>query len=236
MIPQLQQWAPRDSGLLLVDGRKDPKGPIYFATDIIEAVSQTSIPIIWTLSKSRLESANLYLTDVLRMLTVQALQIPRPFPVEEAMIFPSEIDSTIADEAWLVLLRRALSGLGQVYIIIDTGVLQSADSGRDQYRLLGLTEELLKQSRSHGLDLKIVLVARKFVDLEKVGNEDSRTQLLRLSADAAGPNSGRFRGGLAHQPNRRKLRRHQLSRGPPARPMVPIERVFNQALVSDQEA
>ena len=236
MIPRLQQWAPRSSSLLLVDGKNNPKGPIYFATDVVEAVSKTSIPVVWVLSKSRLDSANMLLTDVLRMLTVQALQIPRPSPTEETMISTSEIESTVTDEEWLVLLTRALSGLRQVYIVIDTGVLRNGSSERDQHRITRLADELLKQSRFRGLDLKIILVARKIVDLGKCGDMNSEMQPLRLSTDAADPSSGRLRGGVAHQPNRQKSRYHRLSRGIPTRSAIPIERVFSQALASDQEA
>ena len=200
LIQSLQQWASQDSGLLLIQGRKNPRGPIYFATDIVEVVSKSSIPIIWAFPKSRLHGADTPLTDVLRMLTVQALQIARPSPTEELLITPSEVENTTTDEEWLILLKRALSGLKHLYMVIDTSIMQNGGIRRDQRRTVELLDKLQKESRCNGLDLRAVLIARNFMDIPESSCPDSDFRPVRLSTDVVGQRSARHRSGVAHKP------------------------------------
>lgn len=184
LIPSLCDWASQDSRLLLVSGRKDPKSPRYFATDIIEGVQKSPVPIIWAFSKSHLHSTDTTLSDVLRMLTVQALQIPRS-PTEEFLISPAEIEMTTANDEWLLLLKQALSGLKQAYIVIDTDILKGSTSRRDQHRAVGLMDKLLKQGQCIGLDLRIVLVARRFANVSESPNAEKDPQILRICSDVS---------------------------------------------------
>ena len=170
---------------MLVSGRKDLKSPRYFAVDIIKGVQKSPVPIIWALSKSGLNSTDTTLSDVLRMLTVQSLQIPRS-PTEEFLISPAEFENTTTDEEWLHLLKRALSGLKQVYIVVDTSILKGCASKRDQHQVVELMDKLSKQSRCTGLDLKIILVARRLADVSESPSAKEEPRFLHICSDASG--------------------------------------------------
>lgn len=190
LVPSLCKWASQDSRLLLVSKRKDPKSPRYFATDVIEEVQGSPVPVIWALSKSGLYSIHTTLTSILRMLTVQALQIPRS-PTEEFLISPAEIEMTTGDEEWLMLLKRALSGLKQVYIVIDTDVLKGSTSSKDQRRVVELMDKLLKQSRCDELNLKIIIIARRLADFPESPDAEEEPQVLRIYSDVLGKRNSR---------------------------------------------
>ena len=230
LIQSLQQWVSRDSGLLLVQGRKNPRGPIYFATDIVEVVSKSSIPIIWAFPKSRLHGADMPLMDILRMLTVQALQIARPSPAEELLITPSEIENTATDEEWLILLRRALSGLKRLYMVVDTSMMQSGAIRSDQLRAVELLDKLQKESRRNGLDLRAVLTARNFTNVIESSYPDSELRPLRLSTDAGGQRNNRHQSGVVHKPKVHKLG-HRTRSGSLQRSTSSIGRVLVQPSV-----
>ena len=230
LIQSLQQWVSQDCGLLLVQGRKNPRGPIYFATDIVEVVSKSSIPIIWVFPKSRLHGADTPLMDVLRMLTVQALQISRPTPTEELLITPSEIENTDTDEEWLILLKRALSGLKHLYMVIDTSIMQSGAIRSDQRRAVELVDKLQKESRCNGLDMRAVLIARNFMNIIESSCPDSELRPLRLSTDAVGQRNARHRSGVVHKPKVHKLG-HRTGPGSLKRSTGSIGRVLVQPSV-----
>ena len=230
LIQSLQQWVAQDSGPLLVQGRKNPRGPIYFATDFVEVVSKSTIPIIWAFPKSRLHGADTPLMDVLRMLTVQALQLARPNPTEELLITPSEVESTATDEEWLILLKRALSGLKHLYMVIDTSIMQSGGIRSDQRRAVELVNKLQKESRCNGLDLRAVLIARNFMNINESSCPDSELRPLRLSTDAVGQRNARHRGGVVHKAKVHKLG-HRTGPGSFKRSASSIGRVLVQPSV-----
>ena len=196
LLPSLNEWASQDHRLLMVSGRKNAKSPRHFAIDVIEEVQGSPVPVIWALSKSRLHGTESTLTDVLRMLTVQALQIPRSV-TEEFLISPAEIESTADHKGWMKLLRRALRGLKQVYIVIDTDILRDGAGRKDQHVAVGLMNALLQESRGDGLDLKIVLVARKFAEDADSFDEEA-PQVLQLHSDAPERTGDRHRSRVNH--------------------------------------
>lgn len=211
LIPSLCDWASQGSRLLLVSGKKDPKNPRYFATDIVEGVQKSPVPVIWALSKSRLNSPRTTLSDVLCMLTVQALQIPRS-PIERVPISPAEMEMTTASEEWLLLLKRALSGLKQAYIIIDTDILKGSTSRRDQHRAVGLMNNLLKQTQSIGLDLRIILVAGRFADVSESSNAEKEPQVLKMCSDVPERKNAQRRS-FAVSAAKGRASRHRTGRG-----------------------
>ena len=182
LIPSLNQWAYQDHRLLMVSGRKDPKSPQHFAIDLIQEVQRSPIPIIWALSNSRLHGTETTLTDVLRLLTVQALQISRS-ATEDFVVSPAEIELTTAHDEWLKLLSRALRGLKQVYVVVDTDILKGSARSRNQHRAVELMGKLLRESRSDGLDLKIIITVRKFLD-EWENCDEEEPHILRLHSIA----------------------------------------------------
>ena len=193
LIPQLERWALGESRLLLVEGEKKAQAPLHFVIDVVQMVSQSSVPIVWAFSNSHVNAAGNSLKKTLCSLAIQALQIPRDLSSEESFLTPAEIEGAVNDQDWLLVLKRAFSGIKQAYIVNDTAVWQNNSTRRDQRRIINLTNQLQEQSLLAGLGLKVILVARKFMDRVDNDVESSRLRPLRLSTDVAGP--GKIRRG-----------------------------------------
>ena len=192
LLPALQNWATQGSDLLLIEGKKDSKGPKYLATDIIEEISRGSMPIMWALSEGHAKDKTTSLVDILRLLTLQALKIPRTSLNEHMLITPAEIEGAVKSEDWLSLLQRALRGLKEAFIIIDTDILRGGAIRDYHSQAIGLMRRLMKECWGNGVYLKIILTARQF--LQVVGpNEDEVHAPVRLHTETTSVATSRYR-------------------------------------------
>lgn len=94
----------------------------------------------------------------------------------------------------------------QAYIIIDTGFRQTNTIRKDQRRIVNLANRLQEQSLRAGLDLKIILVARKFIDRVHNDVDNNGYCPLQLSTDATGPGKTKRRKNIITK-NRGRLSR-----------------------------
>lgn len=192
LLPALQNWATQSSDLLLIEGKKDSKGPKYLATDIIEEISRSSMPIMWALSEGHAKDKTTSLVDILRLLSLQALRISRTSLTEHMLIAPAEIEAAVTSEEWLLLLQRALRGLKEAFIIIDTDILRGSTIRDYHSQAIGLMRRLMKECWGNGVHLKILLTARQF--LQVVGpNEDEMHAPVRLHTETTGVTTSRYR-------------------------------------------
>lgn len=93
--------------------------------NLLQQVQNAERPVIWALRFSDFRNRPPRLEDILRILVVHALEINSEALTSNAfpITFPS-LRGASSQSDWLSILNRAVSGLREVYIIIDPDLLR----------------------------------------------------------------------------------------------------------------
>jgi hypothetical protein len=161
LVPLLQGWASRSSsGVLLAQGKKDPKSARHFAADVIESVRASHVPIIWVLAGG-VHVGSLSYSDVFRSLVVQALQISgRVSATTDRPLTAYAVDAAATTAEWQKVLNQALLGLALVYIVIDTELFRGA-SASDRRQASDILKNLASFSEPGTPKRKVILLSRR---------------------------------------------------------------------------
>lgn len=163
LIPLLSDWASRPSeNLLLAQPKADPKSARFFATDVVEAVRGTGIPILFALPARSVSGSKTTFVDVLRSLTLQALKMEHDSPASsfDQPISSREVENARDEGEWISLLNRAMADLERVFMVIDMDIIKD-DVRLPQQKAIGIIEKLLELCGST-TKVKVILTARRF--------------------------------------------------------------------------
>jgi hypothetical protein len=128
--PALQDWADaKESATINICGSYATKTPARdFAIDAIDFIEESQVPIIWALNVDGQQCATVSLTEVLKHLILQVLQINHTMLTEQSLALNAaqfQSATTLAD--WIKIFAAVLRGIPHVYIVID------AEVTKDQY-------------------------------------------------------------------------------------------------------
>jgi hypothetical protein len=123
-IGQLERWADQPkSSFMFIDSHIGNTAQDFIA-DLVCLVRQSKFPIIWALRFSDFWERPITSIDLLRMLVIQALQInPDVMTDAKYPISLTQLREASNEEDWLSILNRALTGIRQIYVVIDAALL-----------------------------------------------------------------------------------------------------------------
>ncbi|KAL0259214.1 hypothetical protein SLS55_006719 [Diplodia seriata] len=146
LLPRLQEWsAASSSSIITIAGA----GPTRFqtkdlATEMVDRIQAADKPVIWALKGRQSPSTNeLAHIDLLKQLTSQVVQLNSKRMVSHvsANFNAPRVASAQSETDWLDVLREGLTGLSEVYLIVDMEILgqpseENADSWLEFFQLL----------------------------------------------------------------------------------------------------
>ena len=153
-LSTLEKWSSDRRTSMLLTQISPPQAAKSFLVDLVMLIQQNKIPIIWALRFPNFWDKKPTFEDLLRMLVIQAIQIN-----PSAVSGPTPITAVHLREAssaadWLNILKRALTGMTQVYLVIDSDLLSlaSMNSTYQATRMIEKFPEILT-----GVNVKIVV-------------------------------------------------------------------------------
>ncbi|KAI1359315.1 hypothetical protein F5Y08DRAFT_84064 [Xylaria arbuscula] len=187
-ISDLQEWGGgQSSAQLLVQGRFKSRHAIKdFAANTIDLIQEANIPVVWALDPSLelLVENEFNASDILKYLASQIMQINHGmFTERHASISSTRFHSAVTEVEWLELLGSLLQGMNQLYLIIDTRLVEKGG---------GLVKEWLwhfaKMSESLKLRNMRTIIKVAFICTRKCVIEllPPETKAIRLDVKASG--------------------------------------------------
>lgn len=200
VLPSLRQWmAAPPQRLLLAQARRDPKSARWFATDMIDLLQQSNVPVLWALPGAGFQVRGTSMSDILRSIAFQATQIDRTNSTTGGYepVSAAEVASIKTDYEWLLVIKRALAGLSRAYVVIDADLVEHERYGSQRRALESMAR--LVELCNHAPRLKIILIARSFpinVDESESDEEDGpiRIYMDDFSQRNLGPRDAPQRG------------------------------------------
>ena len=179
---QLQRWAeePKTS-LLAVEGHR-PIMQKDFMTDIAGLIRRSDLPAVWAFRFPDYWDLDLTVTDIVRMLVLQALQNnPGPLTTGANPLTLSHMREAASVRDWVQILARVLSHTPRVFILLDGDLLsQAAKSDRREaatlvellgttmttsvkimFPVLGIDADFMQKLREDCDSLELISYARK---------------------------------------------------------------------------
>jgi hypothetical protein len=160
LIPLLSSWtSPSRSSMLFVKGslttRRETTGLV---TDLIDFITLAKVPIIWALQgKHNLELEHDAPIQILRYLVMQIIQLNTALLNKLSANFNAAVlQSATIENDWFDILSVVVSGLPELYIVIDAELLQFG--GKSQpwpTEFLNRLENFIQESRD--TILKIII-------------------------------------------------------------------------------
>jgi len=153
-LSTLEKWSSEPRSSMLLTQNSSTQTAKNFLVDLIVLIQQNKYPIIWALRFPNFWDKIPTYRDILRMLVIQAIQMN-----PSAISGPTPITAVHLREAnneadWLSILKRALTGIAQVYIVIDADLLSLA-SENSTYRATRMIEKFPEILT--GMNVKIVV-------------------------------------------------------------------------------
>ncbi|KAH0547671.1 hypothetical protein FGG08_000160 [Glutinoglossum americanum] len=157
----LEQWAQsNDSSLLFA--KRPPRAyqnvARDFIADVVEHVRSSEVPVVWALQDANSELPLSSHLDVLRILVLQILKInPEVILNKASPITAARFQCARTEAQWLELLETCLTGLDQIYVVIDAQLLWrvSDDNMPSEVPLIGLFQEFINRDRKTRVKMAI---------------------------------------------------------------------------------
>jgi hypothetical protein len=189
-LSTLEKWSSAPRSSMLLTQNSSIQTTKNFLVDLIVLIQQNKYPIIWALRFPNFWDKKPTYGDILRMLVIQSIQmnpsaISGPTPITAVQLREASNETD-----WLNILKRALTGIAQVYIVIDAELLSLA-SENSTYRATRMIEKFPEILTV--MNVKIV-VSMANIDQEYVTkNWDPKawSRLQTGSAERGGLHSGR---------------------------------------------
>lgn len=141
-IQKLERWSSqRNNPLLLIDTQRHLIAK-SFMVDLINLILDHRLPVIWALRYADYWGRCTTVTDIVRMLVLQTMQLGAdrlldgPFPVTV-----EQLHEAASLSEWTAILNRLLSGIGQVFIVLDADLLAHA-TGHERSEAIEILETL----------------------------------------------------------------------------------------------
>jgi hypothetical protein len=117
---EMQTWASQQRSSIMIVQSKSPNTTKDILLDLIRLIRDTSHPILWALRFPNYWGTSMTCVDLLRMLVLQALQINPSSTCSSCPVTAVHMREAVCEEDWLNLLSRALDGIANIYIVIDS--------------------------------------------------------------------------------------------------------------------
>jgi len=170
-IEKLNAWTVQKNNTLLLIDTYVPGVAKTFMVDLIDLILECQMPIIWALRYGDYLDHRMTITDVVRMLVLQTIQVGAGHFL--GSLFPVTVEqlreaASLRD--WIAILSHLLSSISHAFIVLDTDLLAHA-TANDRSEALTLMDMLRQQGFGN---VKIVTgmssVSRAYVeDLEHSG-------------------------------------------------------------------
>ncbi|KAL1642212.1 hypothetical protein SLS58_005552 [Diplodia intermedia] len=146
LLPRLQAWsAASSSSIITIAGAAPTRFQTKdLATEMVDLIQAADKPVIWALKGRQSPSTNeLAHIDLLKQLTSQVVQLNSKRMVSHvsANFNAPRVASAQSEIDWLDVLREGLTGLSEVYLIVDMEILgqpseENAGSWLEFFQLL----------------------------------------------------------------------------------------------------
>ncbi|KAF2103667.1 hypothetical protein NA57DRAFT_8357, partial [Rhizodiscina lignyota] len=126
-VEKLNAWSLQKSSPLLLIDTYIPAVAKAFMVDLIDLVQTNRMQIIWALRYEEYWSQRLRATDIVRMLTLQAMQVgagnllDSPFPITV-----EQLREAAGLQQWVAILGRMLTSISSAFIVLDADLLAHA--------------------------------------------------------------------------------------------------------------
>jgi len=160
-------------------------------------MQEAEAPVLWALPGIGGSNKETTITDVLRSLTLQALQLDR---ANSSSIYPQqisapEVETARTDDEWLALLRKAVQGLDTLFVVICLDLLEGTQS-ITQRRAVEVLSRFIWQCENR-LRVKVILTARKLAShFDQDERDEEKGDHIHVYTDPKGSRSARSSGGL----------------------------------------
>ena len=139
-LSTLETWSSEPRSSMLLTQTSSTQTAKNFFVDLTLLIRESKYPIIWALRYPNFWDKNLTYVDILRMLVIQAIQINPGAISGTTPITAIHLREASNAIDWLNILKRALTGIPQVYIVIDADLL-SFTSENSTYRSTRMIEK-----------------------------------------------------------------------------------------------
>ncbi|KAL9046325.1 MAG: hypothetical protein Q9214_000813 [Letrouitia sp. 1 TL-2023] len=164
-VEKLETWASRrDNTLLLIDTYR-PLVAKTFMLDLIDLILDNRLPIIWALRYANYWDQYMSVTDVIRMLVLQTIQVGAdrlldgPFPVTV-----EQLREAASLNDWVAILNQLLCNISHAFIILDPDFLAHVTAHERSQSLEILDALRLKLSGSIKIVTAASSVSRAYAD------------------------------------------------------------------------
>ncbi|ORX99892.1 hypothetical protein BCR34DRAFT_606474 [Clohesyomyces aquaticus] len=164
-IAQLRQWAERSGSSFLFPRCGLRLESREVVLEMIKLIRTSNQPLLWVLRYPKFWEKEVTWTDMLRMLVIQAIQV-NPSALQKGVnpITVAHLREAASEEDWLAMLDRALVDVTQVYIVIDSELLNHA-MAQNRYSTTRLLERMVGRVRCK---LKLVVpmacIDKRYID------------------------------------------------------------------------
>ena len=153
---QVQLWSNQRLSSVLVMECSSTQIVADYLVDIINVIRQSNLTVLWALRFADFWSKGITCTEIIQMLILQALQVnPQAIHNNGGTLTVANFREVENEEGWFAILNRALSGVPQVYLIIDGGILGHATG----YNRSTATRWLSRFSQNLSCTVKVVICA-----------------------------------------------------------------------------
>ncbi|KAF4542891.1 hypothetical protein BFW01_g4810 [Lasiodiplodia theobromae] len=196
LLPRLQAWsAAESSSLIAIAGAAPTRFQTKdLATELVDLISAANKPVIWVLNGRQPPSINKELTHInlLRQLTNQLVKLnnERMIAHVSANFNAPRVASARCEADWLGILKECLTGLPEVYLVVDMEILgkpsdENADSWLEFFRLL---ETLVSSVQGVALKVAVLSFRQNFIRSVSMGSSPASIVSLRgANARGGGP-------------------------------------------------
>ncbi|KAK6542374.1 hypothetical protein TWF694_006331 [Orbilia ellipsospora] len=125
----LQAWKAQQSLSFVVTQTRSQISAKDLTVDMISALRNYQLPVLWALPPPDLQNSSLNTLDVIRMLFYQALQLNTSALNTDYPVTIAQLRDASSHGDWLALLGRVLQGLPTIYIIFDSELVDYVTNG-----------------------------------------------------------------------------------------------------------
>lgn len=164
-VKKLETWASqRENTILLIDTYM-PIRAKAFMVDLIDLILDNGMPIIWALRYADYWNQRASITDIIRTLVLQTMQVganhllDSPFPVTV-----EQLREAASLGEWVSILRQLLSGISHAFIALDADLLAHATEHERSLALEMLDMLRLELSGNVKIVIAMSSVTRTYVE------------------------------------------------------------------------
>ncbi|KAH7325687.1 hypothetical protein B0I35DRAFT_116819 [Stachybotrys elegans] len=189
---KLRSWSMQRASTFLITEAQSTRVAKDFNLNILGVIRESAAPALWALRYANYWEAKLDKIDLLRMLVTHALQINESVMKRtDYPITTAHLRDASTHEDWVQLFQRAISGMAQVFIVLDTDLLGHATS-RSRYEATRWLVDLLSAVKSTAVK---VVVSNTAIDQNYMCEHWAKDACTKVTIPRLGVRSHRSRRG-----------------------------------------